>query len=122
MACSAVTLVALRTICSASAGLRPWLEASARTNAAASFSTLRPSAPPMSLPFELIGVAAPMLVCGAIAATSAASVMNTPAEPARAPFGETYTTTGIGAPSIFLIILRIDSSSPPGVSSRKITR
>ena len=43
--------------------------------AAASFVILRPSVPPMSPPFESIGVAEPMFVCGAIAATSAASVM-----------------------------------------------
>ena len=34
-------------------------------------------------------LAEPMLVCGAIAATSAASVMKAPAEAARAPSGET---------------------------------
>ena len=35
------------------------------------------------------GCAAPMRVCGAIAATSAAMVMNTPALPARAGAGAT---------------------------------
>ena len=35
------------------------------------------------------GWAAPMLVAGAIAATCAAMVMNTPAEAARAPVGAT---------------------------------
>ena len=34
-------------------------------------------------------LAEPMFVCGAIAATSAASVMKAPADAARAPFGET---------------------------------
>ena len=63
-----------------------------------------------------------MLVCGAIAATSAASVMYRPADAARAPFGDTYTTTGIGAARMSLIILRIDSSNPPGVSSLNTTR
>ena len=63
-----------------------------------------------------------MFVWGAIAATSAASVMNSPADAARAPFGDTYTTTGIGAAMMSLTISRIESSSPPGVSSRKITR
>jgi hypothetical protein len=37
-----------------------------------------------------------MLVLGAIAATSAAMVMKTPALPALAPEGATYTTTGTG--------------------------
>ena len=47
----------------------------------------RPRVPPMSPPLLVIGEAEPMFVSGAIAATSAAWVMNTPAEPARAPFG-----------------------------------
>ena len=37
-----------------------------------------------------------MLVLGAITATSAAIVMKTPALPALAPDGATYTTTGKG--------------------------
>ena len=40
-------------------------------------------------PFELIGVAEPMFVTGAIAATSAAIVTYTPADAARAPSGDT---------------------------------
>ena len=68
-------LVAWRTICSATSALRPCDSVSARTNAAASLVILRPSVPPMSPPFESIGVAEPMFVCGAIAATSAACVM-----------------------------------------------
>ena len=43
----------------------------------------------MSPPLDWIALAEPMLVCGAIAATSAASVMNAPADAARAPLGET---------------------------------
>ena len=43
----------------------------------------------MSPPFESIGVAEPMFVCGAIAATSAACGDVSPAEAARDPFGET---------------------------------
>ena len=58
-------------------------------NAAASFSIFSPSVPPMSPPFDWIALAEPMFVCGAIAATSPASVMKAPAEAARAPFGET---------------------------------
>ena len=48
---------------------------------------MRPSVPLMSPPFESIGVAEPMLVWGAIAATSAACVMYMPADAARDPFG-----------------------------------
>jgi hypothetical protein len=62
-----------------------------------------------------------MLVWGAIAATSDASVTKRPAEAARAPSGDTYTTTGIEAPMMSLTMSRIDSSNPPGVSSRKTT-
>ena len=43
----------------------------------------------MFWPFALIGVAAPMWVVGAIAATSEAIVMNAPAEAARGPSGAT---------------------------------
>jgi hypothetical protein len=43
----------------------------------------------MSAPVSETGLAEPMFVCGAIAATSAASVTKTPAEAARAPSGET---------------------------------
>ena len=89
-------------------------------NAAASFSIFWPRVPPMSPPVEVTALAEPMLVCGAIAATSAASVMKAPAEAARAPFGYTYTTTGIGASMMSFTIARIESSSPPGVSMRMI--
>jgi hypothetical protein len=57
--------------------------------AEASFSIFRPRVPPMSPPVEVTALAEPMFVCGAIAATSAASVMNAPADAARAPSGET---------------------------------
>src|SRR5437764_3108931 len=68
------------------------------------------------LPPMLTGCADPMFVPGAIAAMSAASVMYMPAEAARAPDGETKTTTGTGAASTFLMMLRMEVSSPPGVS------
>ena len=41
------------------------------------------------------GCAAPMLVPGAMAATSAATVMRNPADAARAPDGPTNTATGV---------------------------
>ncbi len=47
-------------------------------------------------PPSATGCAAPMLVVGAIAATSAANVMKQPALPAHAPGGDTYTTIGTG--------------------------
>jgi hypothetical protein len=43
----------------------------------------------MFAPLPLIGVDDPMFVSGAIASTSAACEIHTPAEAARAPFGET---------------------------------
>ena len=43
----------------------------------------------MFAPLELIGVDEPMFVVGAIASTSAACAIQTPADAARAPFGET---------------------------------
>jgi hypothetical protein len=74
---------------SAKSPLRPCPSASARTYAAASFRTLRPSTLFSSPPPREIGVAEPMFVTGAIAATSAAIVTYTPADAARAPSGET---------------------------------
>jgi len=51
--------------------------------------TLRRRSEPRFWPLESIGVEEPMLVCGAIAAMSPASVIQTPAEAAREPCGET---------------------------------
>ena len=74
-ASSAVRFFALVTSSLARRGFRPWIEASARIEAAASFLILRSrSLLPPSGP-TAIGVAEPMFVSGAIAATSAASVM-----------------------------------------------
>src|SRR5205085_5749684 len=67
--------------------------------------------PPM-----LTGCADPMLVPGAITATSAASVMYIPADAARAPEGETNTTTGTFAAIVRWMMSRIEVSRPPGVS------
>jgi hypothetical protein len=72
----------------------------------------------MSSPPAEIGVDEPMFVNGAMAATSEAMARKTPAEAAREPGGETYTITGTGDSSMLLIMLRIELSSPPGVSSR----
>jgi hypothetical protein len=67
------------------------------------------------------GWAAPMLVPGAMAATSAEMVMMKPAEAARAPEGPTKTAIGVLQFSMWSTICRMEVSSPPGVS-RRMTR
>ena len=57
-----------------------------------------------------------MLVPGDMAATWADRAMNAPAEAAREPGGETYTTTGTSALKMRLTIRRMATSRPPGVS------
>ena len=88
-ASSAERLLPLRTARSAHSWLRPWNLASPRSEAAASFSTLRRRSLPRFAPLPLIGVEEPMFVVGAIASSSAAIPIQTPAEAARAPGGET---------------------------------
>jgi hypothetical protein len=80
---------ARRTAASAHLALRPCSLARARSEAAASFTTLRLRSSWMSSPPTEIGVEEPMLVCGDIARMSAAWPIQTPAEAARAPSGET---------------------------------
>ncbi len=106
-----------RTAFSAHSTLRPRSAAIVRAKAAASFSTFLVISLSMPPPPTGTGCAAPMLVAGAIAATCAAMVMNTPAEAARAPVGDTYTMTGTGEARMLWTIERIDRSSPPGVFS-----
>ena len=86
---AAVYSLALVTISRASFPLRPWPWASPTIWATASCLILRARSEPMFWPLASIGVAAPMWVVGAIAATSDASVMYAPAEAARAPSGAT---------------------------------
>ena len=88
-ASSAVRFDALRTAASAHLALRPCDFASPRSEAAASFTTLRRRSLPMFEPLPLIGVEEPMFVCGAIASRSAAWEIQTPADAARAPAGAT---------------------------------
>ena len=88
-----------------------------RISAAASFSTLVARVSSRSAPVDETGVAAPMLDPGAITAKFAAAVRNVPADPACAPWGETYTTTGRGAASSRSTMSRVAPSMPPGVSS-----
>src|SRR5256714_9999936 len=75
--------------------LRWCAAASAVSDAAASLITLRRRSEPRFCPLESIGVDEPMFVVGAIASTSAASEIHTPADAARAPSGDTYTITGL---------------------------
>ena len=58
--------------------------------------TLASIVSPISSPEPPTGLAAPMAVSGAIAAACPARVSSVPAEPAMAPAGATYTTTGTG--------------------------
>ncbi len=85
----AVRLSALRTACSAQSPFRPCVSASARSDFAASLTTLRFRSEGISPPPAATGVEEPRFVLGAIAATSAACTIHTPAEAARAPSGET---------------------------------
>jgi hypothetical protein len=85
-------------------------------NAAASLVTLRARVESIP-PCMLIGVAAPMLVPGDMAATSPAITTNTPAEAARAPPGVTQVITGTVAANSALTMSRMLVSSPPGVST-----
>src|SRR6056297_896767 len=61
---------------------------------------------PVSLPEAWTGEAEPMVVFGAIAATSEAATRNTPAEAALAPEGPTHTPTGTAELIISLTIFR----------------
>ena len=69
--------------------LRLCAAARARREAAASLTTLRRRSESMFAPLESIGVDDPMFEIGDIARTSAACAIQTPAEAARAPGGET---------------------------------
>jgi formate-dependent nitrite reductase membrane component NrfD len=88
--------------------------ASDSASAAASFTIFWSRSPP-SID---TGVAAPMAVPGAMAATWAANVMMAPADAARAPWGLTCTITGTEEPRISRTMRRIEVSRPPGVSMR----
>jgi len=58
-----------------------------------------------------------VFVPGAITATSAEMRMKNPAEAARAPPGVTKTTTGTAEVVMALVMSRVVSTNPPGVSS-----
>ncbi len=124
-ASSAVAEMLSRTAFSAQSALRPRVVAMLRAKAAVSFSTFRAMSLPAcfstSSPPPATGWAAPMTEVGCMAATSAASVMNTPADPARAPPGPTQTTTGTSLASMRWTMSRVASRCPPGVSSAMAT-
>ena len=80
--------IAWRTALTAHSTLRPRVSASPWMSAAASVVAFLASVVSIGPPI-CTGVAAPMLVPGAIAATWLAVTMNTPAEAARDPGGET---------------------------------
>ena len=80
---------ASRTASSAQSPLRPFSSVTPRSEAAASLTAFLRASFGMSAPPTWIGVEEPMFVAGAIARTSAASPIQTPAEAARDPLGET---------------------------------
>ncbi len=63
------------------------------------------------------GIAAPVVVPGAIAAILPETRMKEPADAAIAPFGVTYVITGFSEFKIASVILSVELTSPPGVSS-----
>ncbi len=105
------------TACTASSTLRCRSSAKDLIMAAASSVALARTSSGRFSPCPPTGWAAPVLVPGAIAATSADMRMKNPADAARAPAGATYTTTGTVHPVMAVVISRVASSSPPGVSS-----
>ena len=96
---------ASRMVFSASSALRPRLMTMLRSHADASFSTLLRITGSIC-PAISTGDAAPVLVPGAMAATSAASRRKNPAEAARPPLGVTYAITGTREATIFDVISR----------------
>ncbi len=88
-ACAAVRFEATRTAFAGQVVLRWCVSASAVSDATESLITLRRRSEPRFAPLESIGVEEPMFVVGAIASTSAACEIQTPADAARAPLGET---------------------------------
>src|SRR3954454_12596467 len=93
-ACSAVRFDAFFTACAGQVVLRLCAAARAVNEAAASLITFRRKSELRLLPLESIGVEEPMFVVGAIASTSAAWEIHTPADAARAPSGEAETVNG----------------------------
>ena len=73
------------------------------------------SVEPRSVPPAATGLAAPMIVSGAMAEAWADMVMMDPAEAAMLPRGLTYTTTGTLLARMAEAMLVIEVISPPGV-------
>src|SRR5262249_20406046 len=85
----AVRFDAFRTAASAHLTLRPWDWAGGGGDGAVALAVLGGGRLPIFGRLERIGVDEPMFVFGAIASTSAAWEIHTPAEAARAPSGDT---------------------------------
>src|SRR2546423_13050798 len=100
-ACWAVRFDAFVTARTGQLVLRLCVAASERSEAAASLITLRRRSEPIFPPPALIGGEEPMFETGESASTSPASAIQTPAEAARAPFGEAETITGTLSASSF---------------------
>src|SRR6266852_529869 len=96
------------TAASAFSALRPRCRASVRMNARASCSAFSFSVFGRSFPSAATGCAAPVLVLGAIAATSPAAGRKKPAEADDEPEGETYVTIGTREASIAEVISRVE--------------
>src|SRR5690348_3826006 len=88
-ACCAVRFEAFVTASTGQRVFRWCAAASECKDAAASFTTLRRRSEPMFAPVDWIGVDDPMFDIGERARTSAASAIQTPADAARAPLGDT---------------------------------
>ena len=109
------------TACAAAFALRPLPPARKRICASESWISLARRSLPTLPPPMSIGVAAPVLEAGTIAARSEAWSTKNPALAARAPLGATNPITGIGERSSACVISRMDVSRPPGVSSSSTT-
>ena len=101
---------------SASEFLSRWL-AMLRRRAATSWVVFAFMVSGSSSPPAPTGEAAPMVVPGDMAATCADATRNVPADAALDPEGVTRTAMGTGESRMSPTISRIDSRSPPGVSS-----
>jgi hypothetical protein len=88
-ACWAVRFDAFVTARTGQLVLRLCVAASERSEAAASLIALRRRSEAMLAPLESIGVEEPMFDTGDNASTSPASAIQTPADAARAPLGDT---------------------------------
>ncbi len=109
-------LAASRTADSAQSALRLCASARPRISATRSLVIFEASVSGRSSPPEPTTDAAPIVVCGAMAATSPARVMNVAADAAWAPDGVTQVITGMELFRMAFTIRSVLVSSPPGES------